>query len=115
MVQGDFLESRLADGLRIVSIQADHDLAQLFIAGICAGKVDLELVGDRIIDLFELSHSLQAIEFLDFLEQVLCANIDADNVDMLESVAKDHNAFKLLEACASFRSVSNRHMLPIGS
>jgi ankyrin repeat protein len=104
IISGDYQESRMEDGVRTVRLQTDYELARMLVPGLCSGEVDLGLVGDRIIDLFELSHALQVHQLISFLESVLRSNIDQDNVQMLESVAIDHNATKLLEACKDFRA-----------
>jgi len=108
MVHGDFVESKPINGTRTVNIQADYSLTKFLVQGMCTGIVNLEEVGDLIIDLFELAHSLQVHVLIQFLETVISSNIDADNIDLLEQVGNDHNSLKLLDACRAFR-VSARH------
>lgn len=108
LVVGNYMESKVEQGIRSVAIQADEPLLRMFWDGLCSPAVDLDQVGERIIDLFELSHALQANELALFLEKIISENIDADNVSMLETVAVDHSADLLKKACAAFRLSSSQ-------
>lgn len=102
-VIGSFADAKIVDGARTLPIQADLDLIKLLWEGLCTGVLP-ERGAERVIDLFEVAHSLQVGELANNLEDLLSNSIDEENVSMFEEIAESHYTMKLANACAAFRA-----------
>lgn len=102
-VLGSFADAKLIEGSRTLPIQADFYLIKLLWEGLCTGVLP-ERGAERVIDLFEVAHSLQVTELANGLEDLLSNSIDEENVSMFEEIAESHYTMKLANACAAFRA-----------